>query len=192
MKTFIIADPKFYDEQQKELMGCSSFEEMNNAIVQNWNRGVEKEDKVIIMGDMGGGTPEELKALFERLNGDFVVICNEKLNTMYTKPEYENIGIEHIWHTGLFHKVPPHIYLYCIDELSSPHDYDNEYDVIVVDSTNEIDGFIEGHLLSVDAQKWSYSPINTDELFTTWDNMRVFESMDSTETITEGGMDFGD
>ena len=45
---------------------------------------------------------------------------------------------------------------------------------------------VEGKLLSADAAKWNYIPINLNEAWTVYDNMKLFMEMDdTTETMVE-------
>lgn len=53
MAEFIIADLKFFDDEQREKLGYSNFEQMNKEVIKNWNRVVKEDDFVNIMGDLG-------------------------------------------------------------------------------------------------------------------------------------------
>ena len=44
---------------------------------------------------------------------------------------------------------------------------------------------IDGIKLSADAAKWGYSPLDTEELLTIYENMKAFDSMEETETRSE-------
>lgn len=69
MKTYIIADLKLFNDKQRDSLGYSSFSAMNDTIIKAWNSVVKPEDKVIIMGDSGDGTLEQMKSVISKLNG---------------------------------------------------------------------------------------------------------------------------
>lgn len=47
----------------------SSIDEMNEAIVENWNKKVTNEDDCYILGDVSFGKPKETCDFLDRLNG---------------------------------------------------------------------------------------------------------------------------
>lgn len=51
-------------------------EEMNEAIIGNWNSVVRPEDTVFHLGDFGFGPSEKLKDIFQRLNGEIYLIMD--------------------------------------------------------------------------------------------------------------------
>ena len=51
-----------------------SVEEMNEAIIENWNSVVGPKDIVFHLGDFGLGPSEKLKDIFQRLNGEIYLI----------------------------------------------------------------------------------------------------------------------
>lgn len=71
-QVFLIADTHFFHQKilefEKEARPFSSVEEMNEAIVQNWNRVVTKRDTVWHLGDVCFGHADNLSIL-DRLNG---------------------------------------------------------------------------------------------------------------------------
>lgn len=69
MAEFIIADLKFFDDEQREKLGYSNFEQMNEEIIKNWNKIVKEDDFVNIMGDLGQGSFEQMKSVISKLNG---------------------------------------------------------------------------------------------------------------------------
>lgn len=57
-----------------EPRGFSSVEEMNEAIVERWNRVVKPEDRVIHLGDVILSDTEKGLAYFKRLNGEICLV----------------------------------------------------------------------------------------------------------------------
>ncbi len=67
----------FYHHGMNERMDCrgfSSTEEMNEVMIDHWNRKVRKQDDVVILGDLSFGTAEETNQLLDRLNGKLHLI----------------------------------------------------------------------------------------------------------------------
>lgn len=183
MKTFIIADLKFFNDDQRLKYGSSSFEEMNEKIIKNWNMSIAAEDNVIVLGEMGGGEKEQLKELLNKLNGHFTLISKES-NQNFSEEEWNEIGIENFWNVPIYFKWEDKTFLYFSLKISN-EDLFNGYDLIVVDSHNPFEGMVKGKMLSVDALKWDYTPIDTENLWEIYNNMKEFESMETTEHRSE-------
>lgn len=185
METYIISDLKLYDNEQRDRLGYSSFDEMNNAIIYSWNRVVKPRDIVIIMGDIGKGTLEEMTFVISHLNGK-KISTSMNLNNNFSKAQWKQIGFSQFWHIDLFNKFPnKKKAVYAVNPIHSEADY-IIYDLIVVDSNNSFPGRINKNMLSVEAAKWDYSPLNTKDLFTIYENMKTFEELDfNEESVTE-------
>lgn len=79
MDIWLVSDTHFFhenilsfkDEEGELIRGSifSSVEEMNEALVENWNSVVKKGDKVYHLGDVFFGDKEQFKKLWKRLNG---------------------------------------------------------------------------------------------------------------------------
>lgn len=185
MSTYIIADLKLFNDKQRQKLGYSSFDQMNKAIIRSWNKIIKPEDIVIIMGDNGDGTLEQMKSVISNLNGELTA-TSKHLNEKFTKEEWKEIGFKHFWSVSMFNTLPDgREILYIIKPIIDINAYKNDYALLVVDSENPIEGMVKDIRLSVDAAKWGYSPLNTEELLTIYDNMKAFESMEETETHSD-------
>lgn len=185
MATYIIADLKLFNDEQRELLGYSSFEQMNKAIIRTWNRTVKPEDIVIIMGDNGNGDLEQMKSVISQLNGEKTA-TSKHLNEKFSKAEWREIGFKHFWGVSMFNTLEDgREILYVIKPVINLDAYKKDYVLLVVDSENPIEGMTKDIMLSADAAKWGYSPLDTAELLTIYENMKEFESMESTETRSD-------
>lgn len=185
MATYIIADLKLFNNEQRERLGYSSFEQMNTAIIKSWNKTVKPGDNVIIMGDNGDGTLEQMKGVISQLNGEKTA-TSKHLNEKFSKAEWREIGFKHFWGVSMFNTLPDgREVLYIIKPIINISVYEQDYTLLVVDSENPVEGMIDGIKLSVDAAKWGYSPLDTQELLTIYENMKAFNSMEETETRSE-------
>lgn len=180
MATYIIADLKLFNDERRQQLGHPSFESMNSDIIRTWNRVVKPEDQVIIMGDNGDGDLEQMKSVISQLNGELTATSNH-LNDKFSKKEWREIGFKHFWGVSMFNELPDKKeVLYLIRPITNIDLY-SEYELVVVDSQNPIDTMTKGKLLSADAAKWGYSPLDTEQLLEIYTNMKEFESMEDGE-----------
>lgn len=75
-KVFLISDTHF--NHFNIIKYCNrpfeTIEQMNNTIIENWNKTIKPDDKVFFLGDFGFGTIEHLKELCSKLNGNKEII----------------------------------------------------------------------------------------------------------------------
>ncbi len=84
---FFTADLHFSDAKLVERRGFSSVEEMNEALIANWNARVTPEDKVYIAGDMFVSAARDVTPILERLHGEkHLAIGNHDRN--WIRPPY--------------------------------------------------------------------------------------------------------
>lgn len=62
-----------FHPKRKEIFG-STVEKAKEAMIQLWNSRVNKKDTVYILGDLAFGEVEDKRKLFQRLNGNKVLI----------------------------------------------------------------------------------------------------------------------
>lgn len=77
MEIFVTSDQHFGHENI--IKYCDrpflSVEDMNEAIIANWNAAVKPDDTVITLGDMFcGGTTDSMAPILDRLNGDLIYV----------------------------------------------------------------------------------------------------------------------
>lgn len=74
---YYIADLHFYHAAMNDRMDCRGFadvNEMNQYMIDKWNRKVRDNDEVVIIGDLSWGNAEETSELTRRLNGRLFLI----------------------------------------------------------------------------------------------------------------------
>lgn len=76
VREFVISDTHFNHKNiiEYENRPFKTVEEMNEAMIENWNRVVDKHDKVYILGDFVFGNKEYIEGLIKRLNGYKILI----------------------------------------------------------------------------------------------------------------------
>ena len=75
-KIFLISDFHFYHKKIIEYANrpFSTVEEMNETMIENWNKVIKKNYKVIIAGDFALCGKEQMKQILNRLNGYKILI----------------------------------------------------------------------------------------------------------------------
>lgn len=74
---YYIADLHFFHAAMNERMdhrGFENVEEMNEYMIMKWNKKVQRNDEVFIIGDLSWGTAEETNVLLRRLKGKLYLI----------------------------------------------------------------------------------------------------------------------
>lgn len=74
---YYIADLHFFHDALNHKMdqrGFATVEEMNQYIVEKWNRKVRKNDEVVILGDISLGHAEETNQILKQLNGRLYLV----------------------------------------------------------------------------------------------------------------------
>ena len=181
MKTYIIADLKLFNEEIANTLGYADFESINDHIIRSWNSTVKPEDDVIIMGDVGDAPLEQLQSVISKLNGT-LWLTSKTAKEQFTKDEWKQIGITHVWSVPLFKTFDngDEIY-YPIQPIRAMSVYEKQYKVLVVDHNNPVEGMTKGIMLSADAAKWDYCPLDTEGIIELHRNMREFEKMENGE-----------
>lgn len=181
MKTYIIADLKLFNEEIANTLGYADFESINDHIIRSWNNTVKPEDDVIIMGDVGDATLEQLQSVISKFNGT-LWLTSKTAKEQFTKDEWKQIGITHVWSVPLFKTFDngDEIY-YPIQPIKAMSVYEKQYKVLVVDHNNPVEGMTKGIMLSADAAKWDWCPLDTEEIIELHKNMQEFEQMKNGE-----------
>lgn len=95
-KTFIIGDPHFWHKNIIRLCNrpFNSVEEMNKALINNWNNTVSMEDDVIVAGDFALCSKEKLIEIGKVLNGRKTLILgnhDEKAAEVYFEAGFKYV-----------------------------------------------------------------------------------------------------
>lgn len=180
-KVFIIADLNLFNEELANDLGFADFEIMNDHIIRSWNQTVKPDDDVIVMGDIGNATVEQLSSVITKLNG-ILLLTSKTAKEQFTKDEWKQIGFTYVWSVPLFKTFDngDEIY-YPIQPIKAMSVYENHYKVLVVDHNNPVEGMTKGIMLSADAAKWDWCPLDTDGIIELHKNMQEFEQMENGE-----------
>ncbi len=96
-KVFFIADTHF---GHKEIIGFENrpfenVEEMNEILIQNWNKTVSENDEIFILGDFAFGEKEEIQKYISALNGYKILILGNH-DRVYPLSWWKETGIEEV------------------------------------------------------------------------------------------------
>ena len=96
MKYFVISDTHFGHENI--IKYCNrpfpSIEEMDKALIKNWNETISNSDTVIHLGDVGFGSKEYIKDIISQLNGKKILIKGNHDN--YSDDFYREAGFTYV------------------------------------------------------------------------------------------------
>ena len=92
MKIFVIADTHFGHENIIKYCNrpFKTVNEMDEAMIKNWNETVTNKDVVIHLGDFGLGSKEYISSIVKRLNGKKILIMGNHDN--WSEQTYRDIG----------------------------------------------------------------------------------------------------
>lgn len=161
MSTWIIGDTHFFHEEiiRYESRPFISVDEMNHALVENWNSRVRDQDTVIILGDYSVGTLEQTENITRKLRGKKTLIIGN--HDEFSTEEYMRIGFAEVYkHPIIYNEfiIMSHKPMY----VSSNMPYGNIYahvhgNEIYRDFTNKT------FCASVERKALNYSPINLED-----------------------------
>ena len=158
-KVFLIADTHF--NHKKIIDYCKrpfiSTEDMNNVLIDNWNKKVSTDDLIIHVGDFGLGSFEELKVIFDRLNGiKYLVMGNHDL--IGGCKFYKKLGFERVYKKQFqFGK-----YIFSHKPVKVEDGYINIYGHIHNSPIPK--EFNDSKHICISVERINYSPIELEEL----------------------------
>ena len=120
MRVFVIADTHF--GHANIIQYCNrpfnSVEEMDEAIIKNWNETVSNKDTIIHLGDFGLGNKEYIRGIIERLNGKKILVLGNHDNwkeSFYKESGFHTVSRFPIIYDGFY--VMSHAPLLLSDKL---------------------------------------------------------------------------
>lgn len=168
-KIYVIAN--FYFEDNGSLYN-------NEEIIERWNKTVNEDDSVFILGSFGGNTRTENRQVLERLNGK-KYMCNYHNNRRFTKDEWRNWGIYVVWDINLRRTLKDTSYYFSMNgDGSNVTSFFKSNQTIYSIVWNNQEEVFKNKTLSIDAKYWDYTPILLDEIPNIISRMEEFENME--------------
>lgn len=157
-KIYVVADTHF--NHTNIINYCNrpfnNVDEMNKKIIDNWNRIVNNDDIVYHLGDFGMGSFEELKLIFDKLNGNkYLVMGNHDLKR--GKNFYLKLGFIDVYKKQ--YQIGSILLTHYPKEINN--DLFNYYGHI--HNEEEKKEFLDGKHMCVSLEKNNYMPILIDK-----------------------------
>lgn len=118
MEIWLISDTHFWHENIlnfKEPNGdlirsFNSVQDMNEVMIRNWNSVVKPDDKIYHLGDVGFSNFVRLKEIFDRLNGNKILIKgnHDRLKLSQYAQIFKDVRAYHILDKFLLAHIPIH------------------------------------------------------------------------------------
>jgi len=167
MSIFFTSDLHLYHNKILELEDrpFNSMEEMNEALIQNWNNKITNNDDIYILGDFSFGNKNETIGILNRLNGQKYlikgnhdkIIKNEEIASKFVwVKDYYEIKKKQVGHRIiLFH--------YPINSWNNKH-YGSLHFYGHVHSCKHRDGLGEKNSYNVGVDVNNYEPVSLEEI----------------------------
>ena len=128
---------------------------IDESIIKNWNKTVKKTDTIYHLGNFGTGSFEELKLIFDKLNGNKYLIMNSKYDT-YGKDFYLKLGFKEVYDEE--YNIDNYVLTYYPKDVVP-----NKINIYGSDNDKPIQNFQNKNCICVSLTKVNYSPIMLKE-----------------------------
>lgn len=165
MTDFFISDTHFdhYNIINFAKRPFTTTDEMNEALIQNWNRRVGKQDTVYHIGDVGFfRSAQRMQDVMSHLNGRKILILGN--HDKFTKTQYRMAGFEEI-HKHIIYPYPPWPDATIRDHFTVIHK------PLVLSSPNIVlcghihqQWYVWGNNLNMSVEVWGYQPATLEEI----------------------------
>lgn len=160
MAIYICADPNFFSAAAAQKLN-KTVEQYNDFIIENWNSLINADDYVVLLGNVGGGNPIEMKAIMSQLIGTKMILDYDprRGNTRLSKKQWLEAGVQtyrfHSSVTGKIKGVEQRARILCWnDPLCRKENY-----CAAPGSTIETNKLFESNTLNLSIEKWNYAPV---------------------------------
>lgn len=157
MKKWFLSDTHFSHEAI--IRYCErpfkSAKEMDQTLIENWNRKIGKEDLVFFLGDFGLGSVEDLKKIANQLNGQKICIRGNHDNAEKMYALGFLLVVE-----ALFIRIGK----YRVELIHIPTDPPPTHFQLHGHVHHRRPKSLVGYQCNVSVEPWNYSPISEDEL----------------------------
>lgn len=171
---FVISDTHFFhknilnfkDEDGKPIRpGFSSVEEMNELIIDNWNKEIKDDDTVYHLGDFTFGNVRNIALIAPRLKGHKrLILGNHDYEAKDYYPHFKKVMSWRQFGTNMY-KIPLYLCHYPLDESAFNYRH-RDKGLNVFGHLHEKDpkhGTIDTHVC-VCVERTNYKPINLEDI----------------------------
>lgn len=182
MADFIISDTHF---DHYNIIGFAgrpfdTVEEMNEALIQNWNRRVGKHDTVYHLGDVGFFRgAQRMQDTMSQLNGRKILIKGN--HDKFTNTQYKMAGFEEVEKLYTYNLTPPYG---SVDKvLRLQHKPALFSDVVTLCGHIHQQWYLWGNNLNMSVEVWDYQPVTPLEIIARIDWLK--ENVYDTHTVSK-------
>lgn len=174
MKTFLISDTHFghsniltfIDNRGNKLRDFNSIEEMDETLIDNWNKVVNKNDKVYHLGDLTFSN-KKLNEIMPRLNGTKVLIKgnHDNLKLHQYAQYFKDIRAYHVLDKFVLSHIPIHT-----DSVSRwranihGHLHSEIVTYVTEGDYGELYSVEDTRYINVSVEQINYTPIDFEEI----------------------------
>ena len=161
--------------------GFSSIEQHDTAILNNWNRVVEDEDTVYILGDLFlGGNKTEFNRIFSQLKGHKILIRGNHDTTNKIKMYVEEYNIEDKGYADIFIYKKHRFYLSHYPTFTANYDDNKRQPLInLFGHTHQKINFFDvnnPYMYHVGVDSHLFTPVSIDEIIEDINNKRSLDN----------------
>lgn len=191
-EVYILADPKFFNASAAQLSGKTIID-YNAQIINNANATLDETDNLILIGDLGDGTVEQMKECIDAIKC-YTKKCIDmrKQKIFNTKELCRDIGINSAYTIDGFVKKELYgkkyfvtitsDYSYYEKYIKMPTDTKYEYYYAIPQSHKDYNNQIfDNKCLNISTEQWGYKPIKYDDLPQLIDDILTYEKMEGNE-----------
>ena len=129
---------------------------VNNETINSWNDTVEKDDLIYHLGNFGTGSFDELKSIFNKLNGNKYLIMGEK-DTSFGKDFFLRLGFKEVYDEE--HTIGKYVLTHYTKDVES-----NKINIYGSNTNEEkIKDFKNKNYVCVSLERISFKPIMLKE-----------------------------
>lgn len=179
IKTFIVADARFFDEDAAREQGMT-IEDYNEMVIKKINENIKKEDYAILLGVISKGNLVQTSAVLQAINCNKDIIDYQNQH-QFTIAEWRAIGINHVWdcagaqHSQIMGKDSIIIIGNNKKEITEEQ---GKYYIATAQSIVNTGELYKDKVLNVSMDQWDFEPIEVKErLPQIFDDQELFLTM---------------
>lgn len=157
---YIFADANFSNGAAAKKINLT-IEQYNQKLIQNWNAIVNKDDYVVLLGNIGEVNYSEMKSILLQLNGTPMILDYdiEVHSPAFSKQQWIEMGVQpYKFSASVSGKIKgvnqKAVILSWNDEICRNQNY-----CAAAGSTIQTQEIIDGNTLNLSIEHWDYSPV---------------------------------
>lgn len=185
-KLFICSDANFWSPMAAG--GINKVEIYNKYLINNWNKTIAEDDRVLIIGNFSSGNLKQTAEVITQLTGtlDIIDYGNFFFSTKFSKNDWKKIGINRVGSVGGWIRDTVNSQVSNVVLVCDPKDFLINADFYAAPNYMVEGGKIWGNAdrypdkktLNLAIRHWGYTPIEYNSIPKIIENMIVFDKME--------------